>query len=220
MSCQARGREFLLGLEEAHQNSNIVTGTFTLNDHFSTTLFDSGADYSFISTTLIPLLGIEPSDLCFRYEIEIATRKLVEIDKVIKNCKIEIKGRVFDIDLIPFGHGSFDVILGMDWFSNYKAEIICHVKVVRIPLPNGKVLRVLGERPEEKTRLLMSTKASDKKQGEIVVDLPPVIEVVLCWIFVRFPRSSHPLIEISLGKSISFDQYCLAFIFCLYASKH
>nr|GFA46878.1 putative reverse transcriptase domain-containing protein [Tanacetum cinerariifolium] len=42
-------------------------------------------------------------------------------------------------------------------------------KVVRIPLLDGKVLRVLRERPEEKARLLMSTKASDKNQGEIVV---------------------------------------------------
>ncbi|GJW09081.1 reverse transcriptase domain-containing protein [Tanacetum coccineum] len=29
-------------------------------------------------------------------------------------------------------------IMGMDWLSNYKAEIICHKKVVRIPLPDGK----------------------------------------------------------------------------------
>nr|GEY87021.1 putative reverse transcriptase domain-containing protein [Tanacetum cinerariifolium] len=112
----------------------------------------------------------------FRYEIEIASGHLVKIDKVIKNCKIEIKFHVFDVDLIPFGHGSFDVIIGIELLSNYKAEIICHEKVVRIPLPDGKVLRVLGERPEEKTRLLMSTKASDKKQGEIVVvrDFPEV----------------------------------------------
>nr|GEU42466.1 hypothetical protein [Tanacetum cinerariifolium] len=33
----------------------------------------------------------------------------------------------------------------------------------------------------------------------------------------RFPRSLHPLIEISLGKSISFDLYCLAAIYRLYA---
>ncbi|GJU40301.1 reverse transcriptase domain-containing protein [Tanacetum coccineum] len=41
---------------------------------------------------------------------------------------------------------------------------------------DGKVLRVLGERPEEKARLLMSAKASDKKQEEIVVvrDFPEV----------------------------------------------
>ncbi|GKD80191.1 hypothetical protein Tco_1342812, partial [Tanacetum coccineum] len=38
------------------------------------------------------------------------------------------------------------------------------VEVVRIPLSDGKVLRVVGERPEEKARLLMSAKASDKKQ--------------------------------------------------------
>ncbi|GJR70083.1 hypothetical protein Tco_0016148 [Tanacetum coccineum] len=39
-----RGRAFMLGAEEAHQDPNIVTGTFTLNNHFATTLFDSGAE--------------------------------------------------------------------------------------------------------------------------------------------------------------------------------
>ncbi|GJX11151.1 retrotransposon protein, putative, ty3-gypsy subclass [Tanacetum coccineum] len=173
---KARGRAFMLGAEEARQDPNIMTSTSTLNKHFATTLFDSGADYSFVSTTFIPLLGLEQSDLGFKYEIEIASGQLVEIDKVIKGCKLEIKGHIFDIDLIPFGHGSFDVIIGMDWLSNFKAKIICHEKVVRIPLPDGKVLRVVGERPDEKARLLMSAKASDKKQEEIVVvrDFPEV----------------------------------------------
>ncbi|GJW01486.1 putative reverse transcriptase domain-containing protein [Tanacetum coccineum] len=166
---QARGRVCMLGAEEAHQDPNIVTGTFTLNNHFATTLFNSGADYSFVSTTFIPLLGLEPSDLGFKYEIEIASGQLVEIDKVVKGCKLEIKGHVFDIDLIPFRHMSFDVVIGMDWLSNYKAEIICHEKVVRIPLPDGKALRVLGERLKEKARFLMGAKTGDKKQEEIVV---------------------------------------------------
>ncbi|GJW65385.1 putative reverse transcriptase domain-containing protein [Tanacetum coccineum] len=169
---QAKGRAFMLGAEEARQGSNIVTGTFTLNNHFATTLFDSGADHSFVSNTFIPLLGLEPNDLGFKYEIEIASGQLVEIDKVIKGCKLEIEGHVFDIDLIPFGHGSFDVIIGMDWLSNYKAEIIFHEKVVRIPLLDGNMLRVLGERPKEKVRFLMGV----KKQEEIVVvrDFPKV----------------------------------------------
>ncbi|GJW76623.1 hypothetical protein Tco_0138305 [Tanacetum coccineum] len=48
--------------------------------------------------------------------------------------------------------------------------------VVRIPLSDGKVLRVLGERPEEKARLLMSAKANERKQEEIVMvrDFPEV----------------------------------------------
>nr|GEY55781.1 reverse transcriptase domain-containing protein [Tanacetum cinerariifolium] len=70
---------------------------------------------------------------------------------------------------IEITSGSFDVILGMDWLSNHKAEIICHEKVVRIPLLDGKVLRVLGEKLGEKARILTSAKARDKKQKEIVV---------------------------------------------------
>ncbi|GKA02857.1 putative reverse transcriptase domain-containing protein [Tanacetum coccineum] len=47
---------------------------------------------------------------------------------------------------------------------------------VRIPLPDGKVLRVLGERPKEKARFLMGAKAGDKKQEEIIMvrDFPKV----------------------------------------------
>ncbi|GJT16305.1 putative reverse transcriptase domain-containing protein [Tanacetum coccineum] len=83
--------------------------------------------------------GLEPSGLGFIYEIEIASRQLVKIDKVIKGCKFKIE-------------------------------------VVRIPLPDGNVLRVVGERPNEKARLLISAKASDKKQEEIVMvrDFPEV----------------------------------------------
>ncbi|GKE24794.1 putative reverse transcriptase domain-containing protein [Tanacetum coccineum] len=127
---QARGRTFMLGVAEAGQDPNIVTGMFTLNNPYATTLFDSGADYSFVSTTFIPLLGIEPSDLGFSYKIEIASGQLVEIDK---------------------------------------AEIICHEKVVRIPLPDGKLHRVILERPEEKMRHLRSAKTKEQKQEEIVV---------------------------------------------------
>nr|GEV02522.1 putative reverse transcriptase domain-containing protein [Tanacetum cinerariifolium] len=132
------------------------------------------------ATTINPLgrenTGLEPIELGFKYEIEIASGQLVEIHKDIKGCKLEIEGHVFDIDLIPFGHRSFDVIIGMDWLFNYKAEIICHEKVVRIPLLDGKVLRVLGERPEEKATFFMGAKASDKKQEEIfmVRDFPEV----------------------------------------------
>ncbi|GJT04970.1 putative reverse transcriptase domain-containing protein [Tanacetum coccineum] len=91
--------------------------------------------------------GLKPNNLGFRYEIEIASRQLVETDKVIKGCKLEIEGYVFDIDLIPFRHGSFDVIIGIDGLSNYKAKIILHEKVVRIPLLDGKVV-VVRDFPE------------------------------------------------------------------------
>ncbi|GJZ71487.1 putative reverse transcriptase domain-containing protein [Tanacetum coccineum] len=64
----------------------------------------------------------------------------------------------------------------IDKLSNHKAGIICHEKVVRIPLPDDKVLRLIGERPEEKMRHLRSAKTKEQKQEEIVVvrDYPKV----------------------------------------------
>ncbi|GKD95075.1 putative reverse transcriptase domain-containing protein, partial [Tanacetum coccineum] len=162
-------RAFMLGAEEARQDPNIMTGTFTLNDHYATTLFDSGVEYRFISTTFISLLDIKPNDLGLSYEIKIGSGQLVEIDKVIKDYKLEIEGHVFDINLIPFGNGSFDVIIRMDWLSNHKAEINCHEKVMRIALLDGQVLRVIGEKPKEKIRQLMSAKTKEKKQEEILI---------------------------------------------------
>nr|GEU39005.1 hypothetical protein [Tanacetum cinerariifolium] len=39
------------------------------------------------------MTDIEPSDLGFSYEIEIASRQLVEFDKVIRGCNLEIEGQ-------------------------------------------------------------------------------------------------------------------------------
>ncbi|GJX91295.1 putative reverse transcriptase domain-containing protein [Tanacetum coccineum] len=148
------------------------------------------------------VMGLKPSYLGFRYEIEIASEQLVEIDKVFKGCKLEIEGHVFDNDLIPFRHGIFDVIIGIDWLSNYKAEIICHEKVARIPLPDGKVLRVLGERPDENVRFLMGV----KKQEEIVVvrDFPEVVEGVVCTKSRNSSQRFHRLSSSPWGAPVLF----------------
>ncbi|GJU97361.1 putative reverse transcriptase domain-containing protein [Tanacetum coccineum] len=118
---QARGMAFNVNAVEALQDSNVVTGTFSLNDYFATILFDFGADFSFISTNFAPLLNVKPSIVNPGYVIEVAN------------------------DFIPLGHGSFDVIMGMDWFSKNKAVIVCHEKVVEIPWEGGGILRVQGE---------------------------------------------------------------------------
>ncbi|GJR22492.1 reverse transcriptase domain-containing protein [Tanacetum coccineum] len=92
---QACGRAFLLGAKEARQDPNIVTGTFTLNNHYAITLFDSGADYSFVSTTFIPLLGMKPSDLGFSYEIENSYGQSSKKSIRLLRIKLEIEGHVF-----------------------------------------------------------------------------------------------------------------------------
>ncbi|GJW70998.1 putative reverse transcriptase domain-containing protein [Tanacetum coccineum] len=98
--------------------------------------------------------GIEPNDLGFSYENEIASGQLVEMDNVIRGCKLVIEGHMFDINLIPFWSRSFDVIICMDWFSDHKAEIICYDKVEEQKLGEIVVVRDFPEVfPDDLSRL-------------------------------------------------------------------
>nr|GEX84542.1 putative reverse transcriptase domain-containing protein [Tanacetum cinerariifolium] len=47
-----------------------------------------------------------------------------------------VTGHPFNIDLMPVELGSFDVIIGMDWFRRCHAVIVCDEKLVQIPYEN------------------------------------------------------------------------------------
>ncbi|GJZ04716.1 putative reverse transcriptase domain-containing protein [Tanacetum coccineum] len=162
---QVRGRSFNVNVNamEAVRDLNLVTGTFSLKDHFVTVVFHSGAGFSFISTKFTPLLNVKPSIVNPGYVIEVADGKKVEVDSIIRDCKLEIGNSLFSINLIPLGHGSFDVIVGMDWLSQNKAVIVCHEKVVEIPLEDGRTLRVHGERAVGIAKALKNVKELQDK---------------------------------------------------------
>ncbi|GJV59771.1 putative reverse transcriptase domain-containing protein [Tanacetum coccineum] len=127
------------------------------------------ADFSFISTKFAPLLNVEPCIVNLGYVIEIADGESVEVDSIIHDCKLELGNSLFTIDLIPLGHGSFDVIVGMDWLSKNKAVIVCHEKVIEIPIKEGGILRVHGERTWRAAKALMNAKIDEPRISDIPV---------------------------------------------------
>ncbi|GJR92747.1 reverse transcriptase domain-containing protein [Tanacetum coccineum] len=130
----AHGRAYMLRDKNAHQDPNIVTGTFLLNQHLARVLFDSGADKSFVSISLASMLNIPPITLDTTYDIKMVDGNLVGINTVIQGCTLILLNQPFEINLMPIKLGSFDVVIGMDWLSKYHARIICDEKVVHIPI--------------------------------------------------------------------------------------
>ncbi|GKF33934.1 hypothetical protein Tco_0107134 [Tanacetum coccineum] len=110
----------------------MVTGTFLLNDHYACILFYSGAEKSFVSSAFTYFIDITPATLNTGYEIELAEGKVVVL------------------------------MLPLEWTAYHRALIDCYEKIVRIPLPNGKILEVQGERPEKDLRSLACIKADEK----------------------------------------------------------
>nr|GEZ92047.1 hypothetical protein [Tanacetum cinerariifolium] len=112
---------------------------------------------------------MKPSVINPVYEIEIASGVKVVTNMIVRGCRLELEGHTFIIDLIPFGYGSFDVIIGMDWLSKLRAKIVCFEKIVQIPLPNGDILEVHEERPEGNLKQLKTMKVNKSKLKDILV---------------------------------------------------
>nr|GEX32180.1 putative reverse transcriptase domain-containing protein [Tanacetum cinerariifolium] len=130
---------------DANPDFNVAMGTFLLNNHYASVLFDSGADRSFVSTTFSTLLDIIPDTLDVSYVVELVDERILKTNTVLRGYTLGLLGHLFNIDLMPVELGSFDVIIGMNWLANHHAVIVCDEKIVRIPY-GDEVLIVQGDR--------------------------------------------------------------------------
>ncbi|GJT25920.1 putative reverse transcriptase domain-containing protein [Tanacetum coccineum] len=129
----AVARTYDVGSAGTNPNSNVVTGTFLLNNRYASILFYTSADRSFISTAFSSLIDIIPTTLDHGYDVELADGRIIWVNTLIRGCTLNFLNHPFNIDLMPVEMGSFDVIIGMDWLAKYHAVIVCDEKLVRVP---------------------------------------------------------------------------------------
>ncbi|GJS90852.1 putative reverse transcriptase domain-containing protein [Tanacetum coccineum] len=163
---EARGKEYVLGGGEANPDSNVIKGTFFLNNHYAFMIFDSGADKSFVSTTFSALLDVTLDTLDVSYAVKLADRRISKTNTILRGCTLGLLGHPFNIDLIPVELGSFDVIIGMDWLANHHAVIVCDEKIVRIPY-GDEVLIVQDDRDGKGEKSKLSIISCTKTQKYI-----------------------------------------------------
>nr|GEV24743.1 hypothetical protein [Tanacetum cinerariifolium] len=114
-------------------DSNVITGTFLLNNRYASILFDIGTDRSFISTAFSSLIDIIPTPLGNSYDVELANGKIVKVDTIMRGCTLNFLNHPFNVDLMPVELGSFDVIISMDLLRRCHVVIMCDEKLVRVP---------------------------------------------------------------------------------------
>ncbi|GKA73725.1 putative reverse transcriptase domain-containing protein, partial [Tanacetum coccineum] len=91
---EERGKAYVLGGGEANPDSNVVKGTFLLNNHYASMIFDSGADRSFMSTTFSTLLDITPDTLDISYAVKLADGRISRTNTILRGLtKKEIEDK-------------------------------------------------------------------------------------------------------------------------------
>ncbi|GJW48099.1 putative reverse transcriptase domain-containing protein [Tanacetum coccineum] len=108
---------YTVGHAGTNPDSNVVMGTFLLNNRYASILFDTGADRSFVSTTFSPQIDITPTALDHCYDVELADKRIIRLNTILRGCTLNILNHPFNIDLMPVELGIFDTIIGMDWLD-------------------------------------------------------------------------------------------------------
>nr|GEZ59501.1 putative reverse transcriptase domain-containing protein [Tanacetum cinerariifolium] len=165
----AQGWVYAVGNAEKNMNapmnpdSNVVTGTFLLNNRYASILFDTGTDRSFISTVFSSLVNIDPTPSGSSYDVELADGKIVGIYTIIRGCTLNFLNHPFNIDLMSIELGSFDVIIGMDWLRRCHAIIVCDQKLVQI-LYGNEILTFCGNKSNNRRESRLTVISCSKTQ--------------------------------------------------------
>ncbi|GKD90102.1 putative reverse transcriptase domain-containing protein, partial [Tanacetum coccineum] len=104
---RAPAKVYIVGRVGRNPDSNVMTGTFLLNNRHASILFDTGADRSFVSTAFSSQMDITPSTLDHYYVVELADGRIIGSTDFLEVFPEDLPGLPptrqveFQIDLIP-----------------------------------------------------------------------------------------------------------------------
>ncbi|GJR83731.1 putative reverse transcriptase domain-containing protein [Tanacetum coccineum] len=170
----APAKVYVVGRAGTNPDSNVVTGTFLLNNRYASVLFDTGADRSFVSTAFSSQMDIMPSTLDHYYDVELADGRIIGLNTILRGCTLNLLNHPFNINLMPVELGSFDAIIGMDWLKGCPV-FLAHVTTNEVQDKSEKkrleYVSIVGDFPEVFPEDLPGLPPT--RQVEFQIDLVP-----------------------------------------------
>ncbi|XP_075521392.1 uncharacterized protein LOC142554614 [Primulina tabacum] len=130
---RVQGRIFTMTKEGANPDSSGISGIILISGKAAITLIDTGATHSFMSEIFLRSLNVVPSFEPLHYSILLPSGDELWPSSILKGCTVQVNEEIYFADFIIILMVAFDVILGMDWLSSYRAVIDCVAKMVRFP---------------------------------------------------------------------------------------
>ncbi|GJR62103.1 putative reverse transcriptase domain-containing protein [Tanacetum coccineum] len=162
----AQGWVYAVGNAEKKGNasrdpdSNVVTGTFLLNNRYASILFDTGADRSFISTAFSSLINIAPTPLENSYDVELADGKIVGL----RRCHAMI---VCDEKLVRVPYGNETLTFRGNESNNGRESRLTIISCSKAQEYMAKGCQIFLAQ-------ISSKKEEDKSEGKQLKDVPIV----------------------------------------------
>ena len=141
---RTQARVYAVNQQDADAAPDVVTGIISILDHDAYTFVDPGATHSFASRPFLDLFQIETQPLEGRMRVSLPAGDPLFSDRVVRDSRVLIEGRVFPADLVALDMRDFDVVLGMDWLSLHRATLDCYKKEVKLNRPGKLEVKFRG----------------------------------------------------------------------------
>ncbi|CAA0824237.1 Unknown protein, partial [Striga hermonthica] len=125
--------------DEAARNTGTMSRMLSISNVPVFALCDTSATHSFyitptsfISSRCLEALSINIVSSCDPLEVSLASEKVIISDSLVRDLLVSIGGRVLIVGAYVIEMRDFDVILGIDWLTRYRADIRCQEREVTL----------------------------------------------------------------------------------------
>ncbi|XP_070032812.1 uncharacterized protein [Nicotiana tomentosiformis] len=154
----------------------VITSIISVYGRDALVLFYPGYSYSYVSSLFAHFLGIPRESLGTPVYVSTLVGDSVIVNRIYQSCVVIFYGYKTRSDLLLLDMTDFEVILGMDWLSQYHAIFDCHAKTVTLAMPELPRLEWKGSSVSAFSRVLYFLKAPHMVEK----GMPPDHEIDFC----------------------------------------
>ena len=138
---------------------DVIVGNFQIFDTTVHALIDPRSTHSYICIDIPSVKNLPRSGTKYDILVTNLLGHSVIMNRVYRDCLIQIREYEFLGDLIELSFKEFDVILRMDWLSRHQAKVDCRMKRVILRTPNDDEVIFFDERSNHLSNVIFAATA-------------------------------------------------------------
>jgi hypothetical protein len=168
-----QGRVNLTTLSELPEGTPIMTGTFSINHYPVIVLFDSGATHSFISKNCGTKMGLDIYSINEAYRITTPGGKVLS-NQICRKVPIQLGSYPIKADLLVMDLTGMDVLLGMDWMTQYHVSLDISSRTVETNAPENEPTILYLPQPKSFNFCTYATSGVKLEDIPVICEYPDV----------------------------------------------
>jgi hypothetical protein len=116
-----KAKVYVMNRDELEEEAAVVEGTLSLHERPISVLIDPGSTHSYVSESCACLMHWDGKELPYDLLVSTLLGRTVVAYRITPSCEIQVGREILQGDLIIMAIGDYDVIVGMDWWSKYRA---------------------------------------------------------------------------------------------------